>query len=109
MIVVCSGCATRLQLDDSKLPNRAFTTKCPKCQAVISVTAPNGEADRNGAAVHSSDNFRSRIPTPAPPFRHGSESEPEKPVSIQPAAGGSEMADLGLLLAKLLQGNLPGK
>ncbi|MCA1849798.1 MAG: zinc-ribbon domain-containing protein, partial [Acidobacteria bacterium] len=33
MIVVCSQCTTRLQLDDAKVPSRPFTVRCPKCQS----------------------------------------------------------------------------
>ncbi|HKC65385.1 MAG TPA: zinc-ribbon domain-containing protein, partial [Pyrinomonadaceae bacterium] len=35
MIVVCSQCTTRLQLDDAKIPSRPFTVRCPKCQSII--------------------------------------------------------------------------
>jgi predicted Zn finger-like uncharacterized protein len=31
----CSQCATRIQIDDAKVPDRPFKVKCPKCQAII--------------------------------------------------------------------------
>ncbi len=35
MVITCQQCSARLQLDDSKIPARAFTVRCPKCQHVI--------------------------------------------------------------------------
>lgn len=37
MIVICSNCEARLQLDENKLPSQAFKVRCPKCQASIEV------------------------------------------------------------------------
>jgi predicted Zn finger-like uncharacterized protein len=39
----CSQCSSRIQIDDSKVPDRPFKVKCPKCQAVI--TLPGRTAD----------------------------------------------------------------
>jgi predicted Zn finger-like uncharacterized protein len=57
MIIVCSTCATRLQLDDAKIPNRAFTVKCPKCQTMINgqppgASAANGTSGASANSVH---------------------------------------------------------
>ena len=35
MVLTCSQCNARLQLADAKVPARAFTVRCPKCQASI--------------------------------------------------------------------------
>ncbi|MDQ3257434.1 MAG: zinc-ribbon domain-containing protein [Acidobacteriota bacterium] len=40
MIVTCQNCATRLQLDDAKIPAHPFTVRCPKCQQVINAQPP---------------------------------------------------------------------
>ena len=49
MIISCTNCATRLQLDDAKVPARPFTVRCPKCHQIIS--AQPGPANGDGSAV----------------------------------------------------------
>jgi predicted Zn finger-like uncharacterized protein len=44
----CSQCATRIQIDDAKVPDRPFKVKCPKCQAIIPL--PGRGADAADAA-----------------------------------------------------------
>jgi predicted Zn finger-like uncharacterized protein len=39
MVVICSNCKARLQLDESKLPTNAFKLRCPKCQSRIEVNS----------------------------------------------------------------------
>ena len=38
MLIVCSKCSTRLQIDDEKSPNRPFNVRCPKCSNTISAS-----------------------------------------------------------------------
>jgi len=33
----CSQCSTRIQVDDTKVPDRPFKVRCPKCQAVMTL------------------------------------------------------------------------
>ena len=35
MQVDCPGCSQRVVVDDAKAPDRPFSVKCPKCQAVV--------------------------------------------------------------------------
>ena len=35
MIITCSNCATRLQIEDTKIPAHPFIVRCPKCRSVI--------------------------------------------------------------------------
>lgn len=49
MIVTCHNCATRLQLDDAKVPSRPFTVRCPKCAQIVNAQPPAGE--RQGSAL----------------------------------------------------------
>lgn len=35
MIIRCDNCSVSLQLDESKVPNGAFTVRCPRCQNMI--------------------------------------------------------------------------
>jgi len=37
MVVICSNCKARLQLDEGKLPPNAFKLRCPKCQGRIEI------------------------------------------------------------------------
>lgn|SRR5574341_1056665 len=49
MVVICSNCKTRLQLDEGKIPPHAFKVRCPKCQAGIEVkSSANNESDDQG-------------------------------------------------------------
>jgi predicted Zn finger-like uncharacterized protein len=61
----CSQCSSRIQIDDSKVPDRPFKVKCPKCQALIalpgkSAAAPPAEGEAAAAPPSGSE-------TPAPP------------------------------------------
>jgi predicted Zn finger-like uncharacterized protein len=50
MIVVCSQCTARLQIDDAKVPAHSFTVRCPKCHNAITAQPPNAgarEKDQN--------------------------------------------------------------
>ncbi len=113
MIVICSSCSTRLQLDEAKLPPRPFTIRCPKCQSIINgqpPAAPAGPADQSALSVGNAPSLESaryKQPKAAPAYKLENEqkSEDVKP-SKQPAA---EANDLVSLLAELLQRGVPGK
>jgi len=68
----CSQCSSRIQIDDSKVPDKPFKVKCPKCQAVIILpgksAAPAGHGGAEAAAA----------PPPAPSY--------EPPQAPSPAA-----------------------
>ncbi len=49
MIIVCPKCATRLQVDQEKSPNRPFNVRCPKCNNTIS--SGNGSPALEGSAL----------------------------------------------------------
>jgi predicted Zn finger-like uncharacterized protein len=51
MIVTCPNCTTRLQLDDAKVPARAFSVRCPKCQQIINAQPPAPQAKRDALAA----------------------------------------------------------
>jgi predicted Zn finger-like uncharacterized protein len=44
MLAQCPQCATKVQIDDAKVPDRPFRVRCPKCQGLISL-AGRGAAD----------------------------------------------------------------
>lgn len=108
MIVVCTQCSTRLQLDDAKVPTRPFTIRCPKCQSIINGQPPaaqNGQQSALGIGDSPAlDNARFQTPTPAPAFKpDGTEEE----VQAYGGAANGEPKDLAQLLAELLQQSQP--
>jgi len=52
----CPQCATRIQVDDAKVPDKAFKVRCPKCQAMLSLPGRTAAAAVPPAA-----------PAPVPP------------------------------------------
>lgn len=72
MIIVCQECASRLQVDETKVPSRPFSVRCPKCNANINSGATSAAVVQSALAVGESpatDNPRfERLPMPAPQF-----------------------------------------
>jgi len=64
----CSQCSSRIQIDDSKVPDRPFKVKCPKCQAVITLpgrsAAPAAAEAGDAAAAPAAPAY---VPPPQPP------------------------------------------
>ncbi len=60
MIIRCDNCSVSLQLDESKIPGKAFTVKCPRCQNLIQVRV--GE---NGKGSKTVDQLKTNSPAPA--------------------------------------------
>jgi predicted Zn finger-like uncharacterized protein len=44
MVLICSKCEARLQLDEEKTPSRPFTVRCPKCQNSVNVQTASAAA-----------------------------------------------------------------
>jgi predicted Zn finger-like uncharacterized protein len=51
MIVICPNCTTKLQLEASKVPSRAFSVRCPKCQHIVNAQPPAQTSQRDALAV----------------------------------------------------------
>jgi predicted Zn finger-like uncharacterized protein len=66
----CSQCATRIQIDDAKVPDRPFKVKCPKCQAIVPLPGRSAQP-AEGAGLPAPP----PSPVPAPP-----PAEPATPV-----------------------------
>jgi predicted Zn finger-like uncharacterized protein len=69
----CSQCSSRIQIDDSKVPDRPFKVKCPKCQALISLpgkgaaeAAPPAAAEPHVAAPAPAYTPPAYVPPPPP-------------------------------------------
>ena len=54
MIIVCPKCATRLQVDQEKSPNRPFNVRCPKCNSTISSNGASPALEQSALAVGGS-------------------------------------------------------
>ncbi|HEV2802929.1 MAG TPA: zinc-ribbon domain-containing protein [Pyrinomonadaceae bacterium] len=103
MVIICQQCTARLQLDDTKIPARSFTVRCPKCQHMINAQPPAqnptseaGAASLSGSAATSNSRFVR--PRPAPAYKL--DDEGSDAVADPTAAGRDEAAQL---LASLFQ------
>ena len=113
MVIICQQCSARLQLDDTKVPSRTFTVRCPKCQHMINAQPP-AQVDEQGAAPGqmsggggaTASNSRFERPNPAPVYRpeerEASAESPAAAVAAAPA-GAADKDEVGQLLASLLQ------
>ena len=77
MIIVCPKCATRLQIDDEKSPNRPFSVRCPKCSATVSAGPASPATEQSALAVGGSPS------TDSPRF------EPSTARAYEPASPGA--------------------
>jgi predicted Zn finger-like uncharacterized protein len=105
MIIVCQNCASRLQVDEMKVPSRPFTIRCPKCNSNVDCGPSSPAIEQSAIAVGGSPatgNPRFEQPKPAPLFEleetvketNGAASAAEKLVELlsgllsQPGAAG---------------------
>lgn len=113
MIVICSSCSTRLQLDEAKLPSRPFTIRCPKCQTIINGQPPAAAAlptDQSALSLGESpalENVRYKQPTAAPAYKLEAVAEREE-IKAPDSSTATDATDLARLLAELLQRAAPG-
>ena len=105
MIIACTHCSMRLQVDDDKVPARSFTLRCPKCQNIVHADPPVS-AHRGDALIvgNSPASGHPRFESPAPPyqldkFAEKSDALPEREASV---SEGNEL--LRLLSAVLKRG-----
>ena len=102
MVIICQQCSARLQLDDTKVPARSFTVRCPKCQHMINAQPPATATGEQSAVSLSGStsaaNSRFERPRPAPAYKPDDETA-NSPQDA--AASGSDEA--AQLLASLFQ------
>ncbi len=98
MIIACQNCSSRLQIDETKVPARPFTIRCPKCNNSVDSGSPGPALEESATAAGASpatENPRFDQPTPAPLY------EPQqKDVVNSPAASATEK--LAELLSTLM-------
>ena len=107
MIVVCSSCATRLQLDDTKVPARPFTVRCPKCNNIINGQPPAASSsDHSALSVGESPataGSRFVQPTPAPAFKPDPSPAVTEATAPKANPSSTDANELVQMLAALLQ------
>lgn len=104
----CPSCSTRIQINDSKVPDRPFKVRCPKCQAVITLPGrgaegavpPEAAAEPPAAPAGASPPYEAP-PPPSPAAlarreRAASSSTDALIVLAGPAAGHLQQALVGL-------------
>jgi predicted Zn finger-like uncharacterized protein len=81
MIIVCPKCATRLQIDDEKSPNRPFNVRCPKCSSTVSSAPASPATEQSALAVGGSPSTDSKRyePSTARAYEPTSTSAPAAP------------------------------
>ena len=71
MIIVCQNCASRLQINEMKVPSRPFSIRCPKCNGNVDCGPSSPAVEQSAIAVGGSPatgNPRFEQPKPAPLF-----------------------------------------
>lgn len=107
MIITCTNCSMRLQVDDEKVPARPFTLRCPKCQHLVHAQPPVAASHESSAVTvgHSPASGHPRIdaPPPAPPFKLDASVDRAAAQAEKDSASTSESKELLRLLGALLQ------
>lgn len=109
MLVICSNCEVRLQLDESKIPAQAFKVRCPKCQAPIDVKSSTPDAEAGAVALPTD------MTPPAPvvsPFQRPVAAAPFKPPDSAEAEATTQndsasLSEVARLLAAALRQHEP--
>ena len=103
MLVICSNCKTRLQLDESKIPSNVSKARCPKCQGSVEIRVSSA----TDSDLHVS--LPADMTPPSPPvsaFEKPPAAAPFKPSEVASDASQSTpngFADFAKVLADLLR------
>lgn len=85
MIIVCQDCGSRLQIDETKVPSRSFSVRCPKCNSNITTGTSSADVAHSALALGESPatgNPRfEQPPLPAPLFELATKEEAKTTVS----------------------------
>src|ERR671939_611719 len=60
MVITCQQCSARLQLDDTKIPTRPFTVRCPKCQNIIQAQPPAAPTEPSALSLGETPSLENR-------------------------------------------------
>jgi hypothetical protein len=108
MVLICSKCEARLQLDEAKAPSRPFSVRCPKCQTSVNVqpaSAVSAEPVTAEAGTSADSTVLNRLPferpVTAPLFRPTPEAADVTPANQAAAMPG--LNDLAKLLSDAMR------
>jgi len=90
----CTNCQQRIVIDDAKVPDRAFSVKCPKCQTVVRFP---GKGAAPVVSAPGTSSFASNLPAgayPAAPPTSAFPAYPNAPAAASAGAPGSAPAPL---------------
>lgn len=105
MIISCTHCSMRLQVEDEKVPARSFTLRCPKCQNIVHAEPPVNSLRENALIVgHSPASGHPRFESPAPPYKLDQFADKSETAIEQEPATGDSNELLRLLSAVLKRG-----
>lgn len=89
----CPNCSQRIVIDDAKVPDRAFSVKCPKCQTVVkfpgkgaappTIAVAAAPATATFAVPPASGAFPAVTPTAGPAEAPATESGPSEAMRAQ--------------------------
>jgi len=79
----CPNCAQRIVIDDAKVPDRAFSVKCPKCQTVVRFP---GKGAAPAVSAPGTATFNTNLPTGAYPAGTPTGAFPAYPNAGTPVA-----------------------
>ena len=105
MIVVCTNCSARLQVNEEKVPAGPFNIRCPKCNQSISwrnVATDAGGLVQDSATPSEQPRAASAAPNTSPTRFHASSSQTD------PRANTASVEELGRLLAGLMDSTRNG-
>jgi len=88
----CTNCQQRIVIDDAKVPDRAFSVKCPKCQTVVRFP---GKGAAPVVSAPGTSSFASNLPAgayPAAPPTSAFPAYPNAPAAASAGAPGSAPA-----------------
>jgi len=104
MLVICSNCKARLQLDESKLPQHGFKLRCPKCQSRIEIKSAAPSDNDSGGLTFPSE--MTPPSTQISPFERPPIAAAFKPTQPEPEIAEASPAasdDVMKLLAEVLR------
>lgn len=104
MIIACTTCSMRLQVDDEKVPARSFTLRCPKCQNIVHAEPPATTLHEDALiGGHSPASGHPRFESPAPPYKLEESSERDDAHSDRDDAAFSDGRELLRMLSAVLK------
>jgi predicted Zn finger-like uncharacterized protein len=101
MLVICSNCKARLQLDESKLPPHGFQLRCPKCQSRIEIKSAAPSDNDSGGLTFPEE--MTPPPAQASPFERPPIAAPFNAPQASPEVPDAPANDVMKLLAEVLR------